>query len=235
MKKIILLFLLLNFSFFSYCLVDQSADVSIGNKYYSKQSFYISHTFEFGVSGVKDYFSEYFLFSYSFKSKNLHRFSIRNFHLGYTNGLFSNKFKFFNFAIMAGFEYCYKIFSNTDGFYVFFDAGGCNNGFAFNTGLGVGSRTDTGFELNLTYLYNVGFFSRMDFYFLIAKVFIIRGKIGLDLTHYNLKIELFTFIAGLYIGFSIKKYFRLEAGGGLTINDYAYYSGFGSFNLAFQF
>lgn len=233
MKKIIItIFLFL--TIFQINSDETSDNKSIGNKWYSKHSFYIQHTFEFGVSGSKDYFTEYFLFCYNFKSKSRHAFSIRGLHIGYAPGIFSNNLDYFNFAVMAGFEYFYKIFSNTEGLFLFTDLGGCNNGFAVNTGIGIGSRTRNGFELSLAFLQNTLLFSRLDFYFLLFKFFVLRGKIGFDLKYHDTAIELFTFIVGLYVGFSVKEYFRIDLGGGLTANDYAYYSGFGSFSISFK-
>jgi len=37
---------------------DLSEDYSIGDKFYSRQNFYISSSFETGLSGTKDYLSE---------------------------------------------------------------------------------------------------------------------------------------------------------------------------------
>ncbi|HPO48865.1 MAG TPA: hypothetical protein PLO89_00930 [Spirochaetota bacterium] len=230
MKKCFFLFLLFFVAFFSFS--DESEDKrEIGSKFYSGNSFYASHSFEFGVSGSKDFFTEYFLFSYRFKSRNKHSFTIRTYHIGYAPGIFSNNFSNFNFAVMGGFEYLFKIFSKDEGLFLFFDAGGCNNGFAFNAGIGIGSRVRNGFEINFCFLQNVMFFSRLDFYFLVFDFLILKGKLGFDLKYYNYNIELFTFLVGMFIGFSVKEYFRIELGGGLTINDYAYYSGFGSFSL----
>ena len=229
-QKTVLFFLfIVTFS----ALSDQTDDKRIiGNKWYSNHTFYSLHNFEFGVSGSKDFFTEYLLSSYKFKSRNRHAFSIRAYHIGFAPGIFSNNMKSFNFAVMGGFEYLYKIFSKDEGIFMFFDIGGCNNGFALNTGVGVGSRTKNGFEINFSFLQNVMFFSRIDFYFLVFDFLILKGKLGFDLKYYNLNIEMFTFLAGAFIGFSVKEYFRIELGGGLTVNDYAYYSGFGSFSLA---
>jgi len=232
-KNILIIF----FIFFNlfFLIGDETSDKkTIGNKWFSPQSFFILHTAEAGVSGSKDYFTEYFSFIYTFKSKNRHSFSIRNYHIGYGPGLFSGNLKYFNFAFMVGFEYLYKIFGYDEGIFMFMDVGACNNGFAINTGLGIGSRSKNGFEFNISFLQNVMLFSRMDFYFLVFNFLTLRGKIRFDFKYNNMNIEIFTFLFGGYFGFSVKEYFRIEFGGGLTVNDYAYYSGCGSIILGLK-
>ncbi|MCK4796601.1 MAG: hypothetical protein KAT05_04425 [Spirochaetes bacterium] len=214
---------------------DATEDITFGNKWYSRQNIFICQTLEMGISGTKDYLSEQFFIKYRFRSKNKHAFAIRLSHIGYAPGLFSNNFTFYNFGIFAGFEYFFKVFSSTEGFFVWTDIGGCNEGFAFDLGLGIGSRVKNGFELWLAYLHNVGIFSRLEFYFLIFNILTLRGKMGLDIKYYNLNMEIFTFIGGFYVGVFIKNTFRIELGGGFTLNDYSYFRGFGGINIAFQF
>jgi hypothetical protein len=210
-------------------------DGILGNKWYSSQSFYVFQGMEFGVSGAKDFLSENFLFSYTFRSKNRHSFSIRNYHLGSVTGILTNSFEYFNFAIMAGFEYMFKIFSATEGFFVFTDTGGCNRGVAINAGLGLGSRVKDGFEMSFTFLQDVGFFSRIDFYFLFFDAFIVRGRLGIDMHYRGEEIRLFTFLNGAFLGFSVKNYFRFELGGGFTVNDNSMFNGFGSAVISMKF
>ncbi len=227
MKRAIFVIFFLNLLYFTFC--DETSDhKSLGNRWYSSQTFFVTHTLETGMSGSKDFLTEYFLFSYSFKSKNRHTFTIRNYHIGYAPGLFTANLHFFNFAFMVGFEYLYKIFSSTEGLFLFTDIGGSNGGVAINSGVGVGSRTKTGFEINFTFLQNILFLSRIEFYFLVFNFLVLRGKMGFDLKYRNTDIEIFTFLIGGYIGFSVRQYFKIEIGGGVTVNDYAYYSGFGS-------
>jgi hypothetical protein len=235
MKKIILFTLLLvNLNLYS-----QNTNIitinDFGNKWFSNHNFFIQNTLEMGMSGSKDILSENMLFSYRFLSKNRHAFSIRNYHIGYAPGIFTNNFTYFNFGVLAGFEYMFKIFSNTEGVFFYTDIGGCQNGIAVNAGFGLGSRVKDGIDINFTYLQNVGFFSRLDFNFLIVKYLILHGKFGIDLKYSDNVIDIFTFFTGAYIGFSINNYFRLELGGGLTINDYAKYSGFGGIIISTSF
>ena len=64
-------------------------------------NFFVTHTLETGMSSSKDFLTEYFLFSYSFKSKNRHTFTIRNYHIGYARTFYC-QFALFNFAFMVG-------------------------------------------------------------------------------------------------------------------------------------
>jgi hypothetical protein len=210
-------------------------DQTLGNKWYSSQSFYVLQGFEFGVSGSKDFLSETFLFSYAFRSKNRHSFSIRNYHIGNTTGILTNSFEYFNFAVMAGFEYMYKLFTNTDGLFVFTDIGGCDRGVALNAGIGLGNRVKDGFEMDFTFLQNTAFFSRIEFYFLFFDAFIVRGELGIDLKYRDTDIRLFTFLNGIYLGFSISNYFRLELGGGFTVNDNMIFNGYGGAVISMKF
>jgi hypothetical protein len=207
----------------------------IGNQWYTPHTFYIQQGMELGVSGSKDFLSETFLFEYTVQSKIRHSFSIRNYHLGYTSGILTKSFDYFNFAVMAGFEYCFKAFDSKNGLFVFTDIGGCNQGFAINAGVGIGNRVLDGFEMNFMFLQNVGFFSRMDFYFLLFNVLILHGKTGIDMRYHETDILLFTFLSGFYIGFSIQNYFRFELGGGFTINDNNIFNGFGGAVISMKF
>jgi hypothetical protein len=51
----------------------------------------------------------------------------------------------------------------------------------------------------------------------------------------DLDIRLFTFLNGVYLGFSIKNYFRFELGGGFTVNDNNIFNGFGSAVISMKF
>ena len=209
-------------------------NTALGNKWFSRNNIFLNQTADAGLSGSKDFFEESFLFSYRFRSKTRHAFSLRLFHLGYSPGIFSSNFTFYNFGIMAGFEYFYKLFDNLTGVFLWSDFGACNGGFTFSTGFGLGSRVKNGLELWGAYLHNTGIFSRLEFYFLVLKILTLRGKIGIDYKHTNFNLEVFTFLGGFYIGFFIKNIFRIEAGGGFTINEFSYFSGFGGISISFN-
>jgi len=220
---------------------DQTDDIKekkyiFGNKWYSRQNFYIMNSCEMGLSGTKDFISESFLFKYRFRSKNNHAFAIRLFHHGFAPGVFSGNFTYFNFAVMGGFEYLYKIFSATEGFFLWSDLGGTNKGVATGLGIGLGDRNKNGVELYINYMHNLAVISRLDFYFLFADIFVLRGKLGIDLkfTEGMSDIDIFTFLNGLYIGVFVKQIFRIELGGGFTVNQYGYFSGFGGAILIFN-
>lgn len=214
---------------------DRTDDLFNINEWYTKGNAFIFQNAEYGISGEKDFFSERFLFKYRFKSKTRHAFSLRAYHLGYTIGIFNHTFNFFNFAFFIGYEYFYKIFSNLEGFFIWTDYGICNRGFAFNIGIGIGNRLKNGIELYFTYLHNVGFFSRMEFYFLMAKIFTIRGLFGLDIKHNDfIYIEKYTFLTGSYIGFLFKNIFRFEIGGGIALDEFSNFGGFGGISIAFN-
>ena len=201
---------------------------TIGNKWYSRNNLYINSAADIGFSGTKDYFSEESLFIFKFKSKIKHAFGLRFYHLGYAPGLFSGNFTFYNFSITAGFEYLLKIFSATEGFFVWSDFGGSNKGYSFDLGIGFGNRMRNGFEMDFKYLHNVGVFSKISFYFLFIDLLTLKGKIGID---YNFN-EVFTFLTGLSLGFQIKERFKIEFGGGITLNEYAVIRGFGTLALS---
>lgn len=209
-------------------------DKPFGNRWYSRKNLYIFQNVEMGMSGTKDFLSETFLIKYRFKSKNKHAFAMKFFHNGYSPGIFTNHFDFYNFSVLTGFEYLFKVFGPTSGIFVWSDIGGCNGGFAFDIGVGIGDRVKDGIELWISYLQGVGFFSRLDFYFLVIDVLIIRGRFGLDIKQNGLSIDVFNFLTGLYMGFSIRDTFRMEMGGGITINDYFAISGFGGIGISFN-
>ncbi|HOJ64071.1 MAG TPA: hypothetical protein PLE45_06590 [Spirochaetota bacterium] len=206
---------------------EETDDYILGNKWYSKQIFYSRLYFESGFSGTKDYLNESFLFKYSFKSKNRHQFNIRFFHNGFSTGIYSNNFKFFNFSIKGGFEYLYKIFSNLSGIYLWLDVGGCNEGFSFNTGFGVGDRYKSFFQLEFNFLNNISIDTNMDFNFFLFNFFNIGGKVGILIGYRNLLIDFFCFKNCITIGFTIKEIFNISIGGGFTINDYFFFNGVG--------
>jgi len=125
---------------------DATDDLTLGNKWYSKKKFFINNSTDLGLSGSKEYLDEYFLFKFSLKSRSRHAFSIRTNHIGFTKGLFSGHFDFYDFGIMGGFEYLYKIFNNNSGVFIWTDIGACQKGPAFNLGIGVGSDSENGFN-----------------------------------------------------------------------------------------
>jgi len=208
---------------------------SFGNRFYSRHNFYIKTELEMGVVGTSDFITENVFFQYRLVSKNKHAFSVRVNHIGFTSGALSNNPHIFSFAIFGGFEYMFKIFSNTSGLFLYFDLGGSNKGIAFNTGVGLGSRLADAIELNFSYLHDNLITSRLDFQFLIVKYLILKGRFGISYKYTYPNDELFIFLGGLYIGFSIKGYFRLEAGGGFTLNEYSYASGFGGVSIVTSF
>ncbi len=212
---------------------DRNSKTFFGNYWYSRQNIYFMHSTEMGVSGTKDFIEENFLFKYRFRSKNRNAFAIRLFHYGFAPGVFSSNFTFFNFAVLGGFEYLYKIFGPTSGLFAWADIGGTNKNFAINIGIGLGDRNRDGVEFNILYMHNLGIQSRLDFYFLFWDVFTLRGKLGIDVkfTDGMEDIDIFTLLNGLYLGFFINHVFRLEFGGGFTVNQYGFFSGFGGADL----
>ena len=146
-----------------------------------------------GVTGVRDFIKEDLSYNFRFKSTTKHAFTLRFNHLGFTLGVLNRSFKDFKFGFLTGFEYFYKLLSSTDGIFIYTDTGMSNNGPAFSFGLGLGNRMNNGFDINFTYLYNNALFSMVSFYFLIAKVFTINGKIGINLLHTNAILDYFTF------------------------------------------
>ena len=204
------------------------------NEWYSRGNDFILQSAKYGVLiNKRDFLSERFLFKYRFKSKIKHAFGIRIFHVGYTINLLNKKFDFFNFGFFTGFEYLYKIFSNQSGIFIWTDFGACNRGHALNFGLGIGDRVKNGIELELTYLHNIAFLTKLEFYFLIIKILTIRGILELDIKHYDFNyIEQFTVLTGVYFGFLIKNIFRFELGGGVTLDEFSNFGGFGSFSIA---
>ncbi len=238
-KYLIKILLFTLFSVFGLNASDETSDKiekkKFGNPIYSKQNFYIKTEFEMGVVGVSDFITENALFQYRFLSKNKHAFSIRVNHIGFTSGALSNNPHIFSFAVMGGFEYMFKVFSNTSGLFLYIDVGGSNSGVAFNTGIGLGSRVADSIELNFSYLHDNLITSRLEFQFLLVKYLILKGKFGISYKYTYPNNEIFVFLGGLYIGFSVKNYFRLEVGGGFTLNDYSYISGFGGASIVTSF
>ncbi|MBN2545340.1 MAG: hypothetical protein JXB50_06055 [Spirochaetes bacterium] len=212
-------------------VIDTSDDLTFGNKWYSKNTFLIKNSTDTGFSGSKDYLNEYFLTKFKFKSRNKHAFSIKIDHIGFTKGLYSNNFEFYDFGIMGGFEYLYKIFNNISGIFFWTAIGACQKGPAFNLGIGIGSDSENSFQLNFSYLHNVLLLSKMEFYFLILKFITFKGKLGIIIHLNDFAIDFFNFFNGFYFGFFIKKVFKIELGGGFTFNDYGYFSGFGGIDL----
>ena len=217
--------------------IDQSDDVPTLNEWYSKGNVFVMQSAKYGVLVNKnDFLSESFLFKYRFRSKSRHAFSLRVFHIGYTIDLLNGIFDFFNFGFFTGFEYLYKIFSNQSGIFVWTDFGACNRGPALNFGLGIGDRIKNGIEFEFTYLHNIAFLTKIEFYFLIIKVLTIRGILGVDIKHKDFNyIEQYAFLTGAYIGFLIKNIFRVEFGGGVTLDEFSNFGGFGSISFALNF
>lgn len=214
---------------------DTTNDVTFGNKWYSRQNLYLSNSLDMGFTGTRDYLTELFFSRYTFRSKIKHAFALRSFHIGFAPGTFSNHFTIYHFNVLIGFEYLYKIFSNKAGLFLWMDVGASNRGFAFNLGLGIGERTANGLEFWVSYLADNALFSRLEFYFLIKKLLILRGKLGVDMTFRKSKFDMFTFLNGFFIGVFIKKVFKIELGGGFTFNDRNFLNGFGGVNIAFNF
>lgn len=214
---------------------DATTDFEFGNKWYSRQNIYIFHSLEIGLSGTKDYLTEYALFKYRFVSKNKHAFAMRFSHLGYSPGLFTINNKLFNFGFFGGFEYLLKILVILKEYTFGLKIGGCNKGIAFNAGIGIGNRLANGLEIGVFYFHNIGIFPRLDFYFLLIKALTLRGQLGIDYNYTNKTTDIFTFFNGFYIGFSIKDIFRMEFGGGFTLNEYSYFSGYGGLNFSLSF
>lgn len=213
---------------------DSTDDIPVMNEWYSRANFFVLQTAKYGVLiNKKDFLSENFLFKYRFKSKTKHAFALRVYHVGYTINLINGNFIFFNFGVFSGFEYLYKTFSNQGGIFIWTDFGACNRGPALNLGVGIGDRLKNGFELEFTYLHNVAFLTKLEFYFLVIKILTIRGIFGLDIIHNDFKyIEQFGVLIGSYFGFLIKNVFRVEIGGGVTLDEYSNFGGFGSISLA---
>lgn len=213
---------------------DLTDDEVFGNKWYSRRNFLIINYLEMGQAGSIDYLTENLSLSFQFKSKTRHAFSIRFNHIGFVPGLFSGNFTFYNFGIFTGFEYFFKLFTEDSGFRTWIDLGGCQNGFAVTLGLGIGSKLKNGFDFWISYLLNTAFFSRLEFYFYIAEILTLKGRLGIDIKFTNYNPDFFNFLNGFFIGIFIKEIFKLEIGGGFTFNEYGYFSGFGGINLTFQ-
>jgi hypothetical protein len=215
---------------------DVSSDYSIGNRWYLGRKVTVSHDLEMGVSGSKDFILQRFMLHYRFVSRDRHAFAIRTHHLGFAPGAFSGNLTFYNFSVMAGFEYLFKAFSNADGLYFWIDAGGSNGGFAFQVGAGLGSRFKDGIELSVAWLQDVGVFSNLDFFFLIQDAFVLRGKIGINaqMPVDMSRLDFFSFNGSLWVGGQFRKAFRLLVGGGFTVNEYSFFNGFGGFSVVFQ-
>ena len=138
---------------------------------------------------------------------------------------------------MVGFEYMYKIFSHNEGIFFIIDIGGSNSGFALYSAIGVGNRLKTFIELNFTFFINSMILSSLVFNILIFDFFSIMGIIGIDATFKESRwiSDIFSFKTGGFICFSVKSNFKIEIGGGITLNDYYALRGFGKLGLAFSF
>ncbi len=212
-----------------------SDEKTFGNKWYSGQTFVLRTNIEMGASGVKDYLIENSLFSYRFKSRNQHAFTIRLNHFGVSTGCFSGKAKVFNFSVMLGFEYLYKIFSNESGIFVLSDFGGGASGFCMYAAFGLGSHAGTNFTIDFNYMMNKVIMSALTFTVEIVKFFAIKGLIGVDSTYINdNRLDLFSFKAGAFFLFAARPIFACDFGGGITLNDYYAVSGFGAFSIRFS-
>lgn len=214
---------------------DNKVEVYLGNRWFSSRKISFKNNIMIGYSGTKDFICENFTFKFSFPSKNRHLFLIRGLHLGFTKGLFSNNFKNYDFGIATGFEYLYKIFNYSSGFFVFSDIGGSNEGPFFSLGLGIGEHHIEGFDFSTYILVNSFLLSEVNLHLLFFNIFTISGKIGILLHFYKINIDFFAFNNGISIGIFIKRKVKIEIGGGIIFNDFGYISGFGLNSLIFQF
>ncbi|MCG8572599.1 MAG: hypothetical protein MJB14_20900 [Spirochaetes bacterium] len=240
LKKNRLLFLLFTFLFTLIVInvvhcAEGEETAYLGNPLFSRKNIYLYQSAVGGLSGPVDYFAESTLLKFRFASKTRHAFAIRLNHYGYGPYLFTGQIEKFHFAVLLGFEYLYKIFSPISGVFLYLDAGICNLGFALSTGFGIGDRFFNGFTVNFTYLYHSCFFSVLDFYFTIVKYLSLRGKIGLDIKFSSDQLELFNFYTGIYPGITIKRFVKIEIGGGVTFNDNYVFRGYGGINLVLNF
>lgn len=231
-KKIFILIFF--FSSFCYISADNlSEDYSIGDKFYSKQNFYVSTSFETGLSGTKDYLSEKALLIYKFRSRDKFQFGIRTNHVGLASGAYSGRNSGFNFLFTLGFEFLYKIFNNKDGLLLSTDMGWSNKGFVFFFSLGLGSRMRNYIELNVLFGANLTVMSNLNFSVIIYKILSLKGVIGLDIMYKNnWEVEVFLLKFGLFAPLTIREIFRIEIGGGLTLNDYYIPRGYGGITLS---
>ncbi len=230
--KKIFLFIIFSASVCYISADDLSEDYSIGDKFYSRQNFYISSSFETGLSGTKDYLSEQALFIYKFRSPGKFQFGIRTNHVGFASGAYSGRNSGFNFLFAIGFEFLYKIFNNTDGLLLSTDMGWSNKGYAFFFSIGLGSRMRSYIELNFLFGVNLALTSNLNFSVIIYKILSLKGVIGVDITYKNnWEIDVFLLKFGLFIPLTIREIFRIEIGGGLTLNDYYIPRGYGGITL----
>ncbi|MBR3731928.1 MAG: hypothetical protein IKN25_04705 [Spirochaetales bacterium] len=210
----------------------QSSYSTFGNKWHSRQQFCIDTGFRMGVSGSKDFIWEQALFSYRFKSSNRHAFTIRTHHIGMTTGNLTGHGQGFDWAVMIGFEYLVKIFSNDSGFFVLTDVGSGNRFFTFYAALGVGSHEHTYIQMDVTYMLQRMVLSEIKFNVEVVKFFSILGTLGVDATFYDIsRIDLLCFRTGFFLGFSARPVFTAAFGGGVTVNDYYAVGGFGELSL----
>ncbi|HNZ26787.1 MAG TPA: hypothetical protein PLG34_10020 [Spirochaetota bacterium] len=214
---------------------DLSEDYSIGDKFYSRQNFYISSSFETGLSGTKDYLSEKTLFIYKFRSLGKFQFGIRTNHVGFAVGAYSGRNYGFNFLFAVGFEFLYKVFNNRDGLLISTDMGWSNKGYAFFFSIGLGSRMRNYIELNFLFGVNLAVMSNLNFSVVIYKILSLKGVIGVDIFYKNnWQIDVFLLKFGLFLPLTIREIFRIEFGGGLTLNDYYIPRGYGGITLSFS-
>ncbi len=211
MKKILLY---LTFSLFSITAF------SLGNPLFSPQKIDIFSSIQIGMYGSKDFLYEDLTFNYSFKSGNLNRFTLRFKELILFPGLFTNNLYRTGaiFALSSGFEYFIKLFSPENGISFFFDTGFGFNTVYFATGAGVGNRFTNGIFITIEYLHNTFLSSDIDLYVRILKYLSIRGNVGFYMSFYD--DNSFPYIkTGLFPGFHISEYFKLNCGGGFTVSE----------------
>ena len=210
----------------------QDAELTFGNKWHSRQQFCIDTTFRMGVSGSKDFIYERALFSYRFKSSNRHAFTIRTHHIGMTTGNMTGHGQGFDWAIMLGFEYLVKIFSNDSGFFILTDIGSGNRFFSLYATVGLGSHDHSYIQMDVTYMLQRMVLSEIKFNVEVVRFFSILGTLGLDTTFYRSgSIDLFCLRTGLFFGFAARPVFTAAFGGGVTLNDYYAVGGFGELSL----
>ena len=207
-------------------------ELTFGNKWYSRQQFCIDTSFRMGVSGSKDFIWEQVLFSYRFKSSNRHTFTIRTHHIGMTIGNLTGHGQGFDWAVMLGFEYLIKIFSNDSGFFVLTDVGSGNHFFTLYGALGIGSHEHSYIQMDVTYMLQRMILSEIKFNVEVLKFFSILGTLGFDTIFLKSgKIDMLCFRTGFFFGFAARPMFAAAFGGGVTINDYYAVGGFGEASL----
>lgn len=210
-KVLFFLALIFNISFYSF---------SLGNPLYSPQEFRLYSSIEGGMYGPKDYLTETSYLTYTFKSLNRNKFSLRLFHTAFFPGLLSGNLNRTGAGVViaSGFEYNLKLFKNAGGLNFYIDTGIGMDTFYLSSGAGIGDRFSNGIFLDFSYMHNFYFSSDIDAFFRILKHLSINANLGIYVNtgEENPPAHIKT---GVFPGFHAAEYFRMNAGGGFTLSE----------------